>query len=343
MNSYSDAATQPESPAVWQLPKALYVLRPEATVLLDQVNERVWATVDPALLETIRLRIAWLLGNTAGMRARNALARVPEQKLAELPRYATSPLFSVLDRDGIAFAEQFVMDVSGTSQESLDVLRGHLGADRLRDFVTSVYLVEFTQRLQQVAAVLLPSMPDRSNAGSSEQRPASLREMLGAYQDAVVRSTALDPVATELVRLRCARTHNCRICQTLRLADAEAAGVDGEMTSKIDFYETSDLAEPHKIALRITDAFILRPDGLSEDVVGSARATFSQEQLAELCLDITKWSTQKIHVALGADGTDGLPVNEDGVVLFGFQADGSVAGYWADPEHPAVVPTRTKG
>ena len=198
MNSYSDAATQPESPAVWQLPTALYVLRPEATVLLDQVNERVWATVDPALLETIRLRIAWLLGNTAGMRAHNALARVPEQKLAELPRYATSPLFSALDRDGIAFAEQFVMDVSGTSQESLDALRGHLGADRLRDFVTSVYLVEFTQRLQQVAAVLLPSVPDRSNAGRSEQRPASLREMLGAYQDAVVRSTALDPVTTDV-------------------------------------------------------------------------------------------------------------------------------------------------
>ena len=220
MNSYSDAATQPEAPAVWLLPTALWVLRPEATALLDQVNERVWATVDPALLETIRLRIAWLLGNTAGMRARNALARVPEQKVAELPRYATSPLFSALDRDGIAFAEQFVIDVSGTSQESLDGLRGHLGADRLRDFATSVYSVEFTQRLQQVAAVLLPSMPDRSNAGRSEQRPASLGELLGSYQDAVVRSTALDPVTTELVRLRCARTHNCRICQTLRLADA---------------------------------------------------------------------------------------------------------------------------
>ena len=44
-----------------------------------------------------------------------------------------------LDRDGIAFAEQFVIDVSGTSQESLDGLRGQLGWDRLRDFVTSVH------------------------------------------------------------------------------------------------------------------------------------------------------------------------------------------------------------
>ena len=320
---------QSESQAVWLLPPAMYALEPEATALLDQINEQVWATVDPALLEIIRLRIAWLLGNTAGMRTRSGLARVPEQKVAELPAYATSPLFTALDRDGIAFAEQFVIDVSGTSQESLDALRGHLGADHLRDFVTSVYLVEFTQRLQQVAPDLLPSVLERPNAARPEPPPAALREMLGSYQDAVVRSTALDPVTTELVRLRCARTHNCRICQTLRLADAQAAGVDSEMTSKIDFYETSDLAEPHKLALRITDAFILRPDVLSEDIVGPARATFSPQQLAELCLDITKWSTQKIHVALGTDGTDGLPVNEDGVVLFGFQDDGRVAGYWA--------------
>ena len=329
MNSYSDVAMQSESQAVWLLPPALYALEPEATRLLDQVNEQVWATVDPALLEIIRLRIAWLLGNTAGMRTRSRLARVPEQKVAELSAYATSPLFTALDRDGIAFAEQFVIDVSGTSQESLDALRGHLGADHLRDFVTSVYLVEFTQRLQQVAPDLLPSVLERPNAARPEPPPAALREMLGSYQDAVVRSTALDPVTTELVRLRCARTHNCRICQTLRLADAQAAGVDSEMTSKIDFYETSDLAEPHKLALRITDAFILRPDALSEDIVGPARAAFSPQQLAELCLDITKWSTQKIHVALGTDGTDGLPVNEDGVVLFGFQDDGRVAGYWA--------------
>ncbi len=339
MNSYSDATTQAELPTVWLLPKALYVLQPEATALLDQVNQRVWATVDPALLEIIRLRIAWLLGNTAGMRARSSPARIPEQKVAELPAYATSPSFSALDRDGVAFAEQFVMDVTGTSQESLDALRDQLGSDRLRDFVTSVYLVEFTQRLQLVAQALLPAVPDLSDAGRPDQRQGSLRELLESYQDAVVRSTALDPVTTELVRLRCARTHNCRICQTLRLADAQTAGVDSEMTSKIDFYETSDLPEPHKIALRITDAFIIRPDALSADIVGPARATFSPEQLAELCLDITKWSTQKIHVALGTDGADGLPTNEDGVVLFGFQDDGRVAGYWADPEHPVVVPT----
>ena len=42
-----------------------------------------------------------------------------------------------------------------------------------------------------------------------------------------------------------------------------------------------------------------------------------------------KWSTQKIHVALGLDGTDAL-ATKDGIALFGFDSQGSVAGYWTD-------------
>ena len=71
--------------------------------------------------------------------------------------------------------------------------------------------------------------PD-SGAGSTrvplgtDRRPASrdtaLVAALAAYQDAVVRSANLDPALTEMVRLRCARQHNCRICQTLRLGEA---------------------------------------------------------------------------------------------------------------------------
>jgi hypothetical protein len=37
-----------------------------------------------------------------------------------------------------------------------------------------------------------------------------LREALSVWQAAVVRLTAVDPVTTELVRLRCARYHDCR-------------------------------------------------------------------------------------------------------------------------------------
>jgi hypothetical protein len=37
----------------------------------------------------------------------------------------------------------------------------------------------------------------------------TVRRALDAWQAAVVRLSALDPVTTELVRLRCARHHDC--------------------------------------------------------------------------------------------------------------------------------------
>ena len=38
---------------------------------------------------------------------------------------------------------------------------------------------------------------------------ADLLEALGDWQAAVVRRDALDPITTELVRLRCATYHDC--------------------------------------------------------------------------------------------------------------------------------------
>ena len=156
-----------------------------------------------------------------------------------------------------------------------------------------------------------------------------MRDLLAEYQNTVVLGDRLDIVTTELVRLRCGRTHQCRICQTLRLGSARDAGVDGAMTAKIDHYERSDLSEPHKLALRVTDAMILRPDLLSAETVSAALAEFGTETLFELCLDISKWSTQKIVVTLGLDGTERLPLNEQGVTWFAFGDDGAVSGFWA--------------
>ena len=158
-----------------------------------------------------------------------------------------------------------------------------------------------------------------------EGRDAQLVRLLADYQDAVVRSRFLDPVTTELVRLRCARQHDCRICQTLRLADAAVAGVDDRVTSKIDDYEASDLDERHKVALRLVDAVIWRPLDISDDLVEQAHAHFTADEIAELLVDVTKWSTQKIHVALGTDSAERLPVNDRGVAYFGFDDGGRVA------------------
>jgi alkylhydroperoxidase family enzyme len=154
-------------------------------------------------------------------------------------------------------------------------------------------------------------------------RDAELVSLLSAYQDAVVRSRHLDPVTTELVRLRCARQHDCRICQSLRYDEARELGATDDVTAQIDHYETSDLSERHKVALRLVDAVIWRPSEISDELVRQVHDHFSDAEIAEILVDITKWSTQKIHVTLGTDGTDRVPLDAAGIALLSFDETGA--------------------
>jgi alkylhydroperoxidase family enzyme len=298
-----------------RLAAPLRALRPEATGLLDVACARAWDAVDPELLDALRTRAAVLLGHPDGRRVAAGDATVSAC---------------------LEFAEQFVLDVSGVGEAERDALRRHLDDDAVTDVVRALFLVEYALRLELVSTrlfdepvVAAPAPPSARPADPS----AALRAALTEYQDAVVRGEVLDPVLTELVRLRCARTHNCRICQTLRLADARDAGADDAMTATVDRYETSDLDERTKAALRVTDALITMPTSLSPEAAAVARALLTPDELAELCLDVSKWSTQKVHVALGTDGPDRLPLGEDGVSWFRFDSDGRVAGFSARPEH----------
>jgi alkylhydroperoxidase family enzyme len=292
----------------------LRALRPEATGLLDAACARAWDAVDHGLLDALRTRAALLLGHPDGRRAD-----------------AADPTVAAC----VEFAEQFVLDVSGIGEAERDLLGRHLEADAVTDVVRGLFLVEYALRLELVSARLFDEPPVATPvppAARAADPSAALRAALTEYQDAVVRGQALDPVLTELVRLRCARTHNCRICQTLRLADARDAGADDAVTAAVDRYETSDLDERIKAALRVTDALITMPTGLSPEAAADARARLTPDELAELCLDVSKWSTQKVHVALGTDAPDRLPLGAEGVSWFRFGSDGRVAGFSARPD-----------
>jgi hypothetical protein len=56
---------------------------------------------------------------------------------------------------------------------------------------------------------LPPPSPDGKRISLGTAYQPKLAAALDAYQDAVVLLAALDPVTTELVRLRCARYHDC--------------------------------------------------------------------------------------------------------------------------------------
>ena len=135
--------------------------------------------------------------------------------------------------------------------------------------------------------------------------PSGLPRWGGDFDDAidsfaasVMRATSVDPVITELVRLRCAQYHDCRICGSLRLHEAVEQGVDEATVSMITHYEDSDLSDAAKVALRLADAMIIRPSTANGNLRAELREHFTESQIAEICLDVVKWSQQKYLVAL---------------------------------------------
>ena len=88
---------------------------------------------------------------------------------------------------------------------------------------------------------------------------------------------------------------------SLRLAVATQHGLDDTTAAKVDRYETSDLPERHKVALRVADAMMTQPGSITAELRGEAYEHFSQAEVLELTLDVMKWNYQKVPVALGID------------------------------------------
>jgi alkylhydroperoxidase family enzyme len=193
--------------------------------------------------------------------------RIPSAKLAALAQWPTSPLFSDADRAALGFAEQFIMDVAGVSAEQRKLARGASGPRRargLRDGPLSPRLRPAHADGARPALSRYPGRPRSRRVTRQERRrrPArglSVQGDVDALLMAIARLNSLDMVTTEVVRLRGARRHNCRICQSTRSVKALDAGADEAMFDKIDHYEDSDLLESHKVALRLIDAIITQP------------------------------------------------------------------------------------
>jgi alkylhydroperoxidase family enzyme len=128
----------------------------------------------------------------------------------------------------------------------------------------------------------------------------------------------LDATTTELVRLRGARQHECRLCKSRRSVAAIEQGADESTFEAVDHYADSDLPEPAKAALALVDAMIWTPSAIPDEVVQGTRTHLSEEQTVEVVLDVLRNSTNKIAVALGADA----PEVTEGVQLFVTDADG---------------------
>ena len=255
-----------------------------------------------------------------GLRDVNATVRAVCADAVGLPPLPAEPATGAVDPVVAEFAEQFSTDVSSVDAD----LRGRfLGSAGTQAFsVTAlIFIADFVPRVRAGLAALGLGRPADEAASVDWDRDGEPGDvLLNDFAPTVGRMRDLDPVTSEIVRLRGARQHNCRLCKSLREGAALDAGGSESLYSGIDSYEASDLGERHKAALRYVDALIWQPSALGAAAAG-VREQFSDAEAAELTLDVMRNACNKIAVAFGADqpriaegteryllGADGHPV-----------------------------------
>ena len=229
------------------------------------------------------------------------------------------------------FVDQFVIDVSGIDDSLRGPLFEQLGTDAM-GFVQALYVLDLGIRRREVLRRLDVPFPDAGPVtvpADLELWPALLQ-----YMRTVARMSALDAVTSELVRLRGAAAHDCRICKSrLSVKAVEAYGSETPFTSIVASQPT-ELSAPHSAALAFVDAIITQPTDLDAVKITNLRAHFSAEQIHEMLHDVVRNSANKFAVAVGGDAA----VVDAGIEYYDLDADGDVV---ADVD-PDIVRSLTR-
>jgi alkylhydroperoxidase family enzyme len=217
-----------------------------------------------------------------------------------------------------AFTEQFAVDVSGISDNQRKQLSIALGDNVFRTIVM-MFVADFVPRVWTGFEALGLRKHGNGGAVAWDHDSDPTDALLNGFLPAVARLRGLDPVTTEVVRLRGAAQHNCRLCKSRRETNALDAGGSEDLYGEIEQYESSaKLTDAHKAALRFVDAMIWSPSQISPELAAGVRKHFSQDQAFELTLDIMRNAANKIMVSLAVDA----PLVTDGTELFSVDADG---------------------
>lgn len=271
-------------------------------------------------------RLAGLVALSSGDSSDDALIRLTcGQALSLPPLPAPVDLADELTEQKAvlaAFAEQFAVDVSGIGDNQRKRLLATAGDNALRTVVT-IFIADFVPRVWAGCEALDLGRPGHTANVAWNLDADPVDTLLNGFVPAVARLRSLDPVTTEIVRLRGAAAHNCRLCRSLREVHAlEAGGSEGMYHQLADFETAGALSEAHKAALRYADALIWSPSVITPEVVEGIRRHFSGKQIFELTLDVMRNAANKIAVSLGADaprvagGIERYEVDEAGRTIF---------------------------
>jgi alkylhydroperoxidase family enzyme len=223
------------------------------------------------------------------------------------------------------FAEQFSTDVSTITAEQRSRLFKSLG-DSTFGVVVGMYLADFLPRMRVgLEALGVGAQYLGWTRGPIEWDHATDPSdvVFNHFLPAVGAMRALDPVTSELVRLRGAAQHNCRLCKSVRESRALDAGGSETLYDDIVQFESSTLIDERaKAALRYVDGLIWTPAHLDADVVAEVRARFSEVEAVELTFDVMRNASNKVAVSLGGDaprveqGTERYLLDIDGQTVF---------------------------
>lgn len=289
-------ATGSTVPCVSDAPWRQYA--PEAFDCFDRIEALAAGMVEPALLDPVRLAVASALVHP------EELERTPvAERVTPDPRAAA----------GVTFAEQFVVDVAGTTDEQRGMLGAAMGEDTFT-FVQALYVVDVFQRGRIALERIFATPFGPALAAETGDLWGTIEE----FMRVVARLHALDPVTTELVRLRGARAHNCRICQSrLSLRAVETAGDEARFAADAD---DAMLDEHARAALALADAVIWQPSSIDDALVTRIRSALADDEIVEIVLDLVRNAANKIAVSLGGDEA----VVTDGVEFYDVDATGEV-------------------
>jgi alkylhydroperoxidase family enzyme len=133
-------------------------LRPAAYDRFRELYGGLWdpTVLDPRVLELCRLRIATVLGCAAerAIRFDDATdAGLTEADVAELPRWPSSPAFTEAERAAIEYAEQYVMDPHGLTDDHFGALHRHFDEPALATLSLAVAMFDALTRFRLALGV----------------------------------------------------------------------------------------------------------------------------------------------------------------------------------------------
>ena len=231
------------------------------------------------------------------------------------------------DADAVVadFAEQFSIDVSMIGDQQRSRLWSALG-DTTFGVVVQMYIADFVPRVRAGLEALgvgqrYLGWADGRVAWDHTTDPSDA--VFNGFLPAVARLRDLDALTSEVVRLRGAAQHNCRLCKSLRETTALGAGGSETLYGDIERFEASELlTDRQKAALRYADALIWSPGHIDRGIVAAVRAQFSDDEAAELTFDVMRNASNKVAVALAGDaprvesGTEEYLLDANGQTVF---------------------------